>query len=221
MSHHHHDGHDHEHDEARNGGHSHDHDPADRGIEASLFKQIHIDKIRSLNEHEEGAGSKIFKSWDKRFAREPYLESDADQQLIIFVPFTGMVKLKSILILGGPGGMMPKTLKVFTNREDVDFDNVDSIQPLQEWELIDTTALALNDTGVPEYPTRMSKFTSVRNISLYISSNYGDDITRISYIGFKGEWTEFKKDPIITIYEAAPNPTDHVKLKDRVESMIQ
>ncbi|TPX33836.1 hypothetical protein SmJEL517_g03305 [Synchytrium microbalum] len=215
--------HDEEHEEGHNHSHEgHDHDGPDRGEQSSLFKVIDVDRIRAFNVcNDEESARKVFKPWDKRFDHEPYLESDSDNQLIIFVPFTGMVKLKSILIMGGPNEMMPKTLKVFTNREDVDFDSVDTTTPLQEWGLIDTTTTAARE--IPEYPTRMAKFTSVRNITLFISNNYGDEKTRISYIAFKGEWTELKKDPLITIGEFAANPADHIKLqgKHAVDHMIR
>ncbi|KAJ3063369.1 hypothetical protein HK102_008499, partial [Quaeritorhiza haematococci] len=93
-------------------------------------------------------------------------------------------------------------MKAFVNREDVDFDSVESIKPDQEWQL-------LTDTGkkVPEYPTRIAKFTNVRNLTLFFPDNFGgEDVTRINYIGLKGEFTEMTRDPIITIYELAANP---------------
>ncbi|KAJ1557314.1 hypothetical protein HK405_000281, partial [Cladochytrium tenue] len=96
-------------------------------------------------------------------------------------------------------------MKAYANREDVDFDTVEAIQPPDgQWELLDVANLP-RDT-LPEYPTRIAKFTNLRNLTLYFPSNAGADNTRVLYIGLKGEWTEVKKDPIITLYEAAPNP---------------
>lgn len=40
----------------------------------------------------------------------------------------------------------------------------------------------------------------------------GSVCTKITYLGFKGEFTTINKDPIITNYEIAANPSDH-KLK--------
>ncbi len=31
---------------------------------------------------------------------------------------------------------------------------------------------------------------NVRNLALYFPENFGDEVTRIYYIGLKGEWTE-------------------------------
>ncbi|KAJ3212358.1 hypothetical protein HDU67_003875 [Dinochytrium kinnereticum] len=96
----------------------------------------------------------------------------------------------------------------FINRDDVDFDTVESISPEQEWELVQEPG-----REIPEYPTKIAKFSNVRNLTLFFPTNFGDDASRITYIGLKGEWTEVKRDPIITLYELAPNPADHQKLK--------
>ncbi|KAJ3102754.1 hypothetical protein HDU97_000293 [Phlyctochytrium planicorne] len=197
--HHEHGGHDH---------HDHDHDGPDRGNEFTLYQHIDIENVVGLNESIPGSAQKVFKPYDKRYEAEPFVESDADEQLIIKIPFTGSVKLKSIAVKGAVGDSNPSKLQAFINRDDVDFDTVEDVTPEQEWELV-------RDPGrdIPEYPTKIAKFSNVRNLILYFPSNFGSDVTRISYIGLKGEWTEIKKDPIITVYELAANPADHQKLK--------
>jgi hypothetical protein len=47
----------------------------------------------------------------------------------------------------------------------------------------------------------------VRNITLYIEDNWSDgeeETSTLWYIGFKGEWTELKDAPLITVYEVFP-----------------
>jgi len=51
---------------------------------------------------------------------------------------------------------------------------------------------------------------------LYIENNWSDgeeEVSRLWYIGFKGEWTELKDAPLLTVYEATPNPADHKKIR--------
>lgn len=72
----------------------------------------------------------------------------------------------------------------FINREDVDFDAAESYTPTQEFDLVE------GSDNVIEYGTRITKFTSVRNITLYFPENFGEDTSIVRYIGFKGEWTE-------------------------------
>ena len=47
----------------------------------------------------------------------------------------------------------------------------------------------------------------MRNITLYIEDNWSDgeeETSTLWYIGFKGEWTELKDAPLITVYEVFP-----------------
>lgn len=93
MSHHH--GHDHsDHD---HGDHTHDHvhdhsDETEPALQTLIWKQIDFDNIRTLNENEPGAGVKVVKkTWQQRMEADPELESDADEQLLIFVPYVAAV----------------------------------------------------------------------------------------------------------------------------------
>ncbi|KAI4600608.1 hypothetical protein KJ359_000967 [Pestalotiopsis sp. 9143b] len=194
------DGHDHEHD------HSDDITPA---LQHSLYEHIDFDKVETLNEATAGSGRAIVrKSWAERLQEEPELESDADEQIIMSVPFTGQVKLHSILLRSSPADCAPRTLKVFINRTDLDFDTASELQPAQEFELSQTSE-------VQELPVKRALFGKVQRLSLFLEDNFGDgdeDVTRLSYLGFRGEWMQLGRAPLNITYEAAPNPSDH-KLK--------
>jgi hypothetical protein len=111
------------------------------------------------------------------------------------------VRLKSIAVFSEPGSdLNPAKMKAysllsrklninlitsFINREDLDFDTVDSTKADQEWELI-----RIEDKEVPEYPCKLTKFTNVRHLTLYFPENFGADVTRITYVGLKGEWRQ-------------------------------
>ncbi|KAJ9069763.1 hypothetical protein DSO57_1015259 [Entomophthora muscae] len=193
-----------DHDHGHGHGHDHNHDDdVEAALKESLLSKIDLENVRCLNEAVPGSVKHVFKPWELRMDLEKFVESDSDEQLIIFVPFTGMVKLKSITLRGGVEGASPSLLKVFINREDIDFDSAESTTPTQEWELVD------HPHDVVEYSTRLTKFNSVRNLTLYFPSNFGSDTSILSFIAFKGEWSEVKQDPIITIYEVQPNVKDH------------
>jgi hypothetical protein len=116
--------------------------------------------------------------------------------------FTGQVKLHSLLIRTSPSDCAPQTLKVFINRDDLDFSTASDLLPTQEFSLSQTS-------DVQEIPVKRALFGKVQNISLFVEDNYGDDVTRISYLGFKGEWMQLGKAPTNILYEAAANPNDH------------
>ncbi|KAF9578584.1 hypothetical protein BGW38_005548 [Lunasporangiospora selenospora] len=189
MSHHCHDeAHAHGHGHGDGHGHGHDHDhshdaPDSDLVHESLYQKIDHDNVTCLNESAPNAGRNVLKPWHEKMDD---------------------TKLKSISIRSEPGETAPKKLKAFVNKDDLDFDNAESTGATQEWTLVEDT-----NNQVAEYSTRIAKFTSIRSLTLYFSENYGGDTTRISFIGLKGEYSEFKRDPIITVYELQANPADH------------
>ncbi len=87
MSGHCHDEHDHSH-----GGHDHDgHDHSDDitpALQYSLYQYINFDAITAMNEASSGSAKAIVKkTWAERLNDEPEVESDADEQLLIHIPF--------------------------------------------------------------------------------------------------------------------------------------
>ncbi|KAF8951144.1 PITH domain-containing protein 1 [Entomortierella lignicola] len=194
-------GHGHGHDD-----HDHDHDelPDSDLVHESLYQKIDHDNVTCLNEAVQHSGRSILKPWHEKMDDTKFLESDADEQLILKIPFTGLVKLKSISIRTDPGETAPKVLKAYVNNVDLDFTDVDSAEEKQKWTLVEDA-----NNQVVEYSTNVAKFTSIRSLTLFFSENYGGDTTRINFIGLKGEFTEFKRDPIITVYELQANPADH------------
>jgi hypothetical protein len=85
------------------------------------------------------------------------------------------------------------------------------MEPTQRFELIRDVPHKI----IPEYHTKVTKFQNVRNITLFIDANFGGDTTLLNYVGFKGDFMTVSKDPIITLYELAPNPADHQKIADK------
>lgn len=85
----HHD-HDHDHDHGHGHGHGgHDHsDEVEPALQKQIYTQIEFDRITTLNEAEEGAGKTVVKkTWANRLEAEPRLESDADEQLLMTIPY--------------------------------------------------------------------------------------------------------------------------------------
>ncbi|WVZ70050.1 hypothetical protein U9M48_018752 [Paspalum notatum var. saurae] len=205
----------------------HDHSCEDHNCAAdwSLYNHIDVPKVRSLslrhpshpfssvarsvvalNESVPGSVKSVFKPWERRLDTSGgFLESnEGDPELLIFIPFTSDVKIKSISVVGGADGTSPSRMRAFINREGIDFSDAQNMQPVQEWEL------AENLQGVLEYQTRYSRFQGVANLTLHFSDNFGGDTTKIYYIGLRGEATQNKRDVVATIvYEVMPNPSDH------------
>jgi len=85
MSHNCHDEHSHSHSH----NHVHDHtDDLTPALQNTLYDQIDFDGIRTLNERVNGSGRAIVrKTWADRGNRDVELESDADEQIILHIPY--------------------------------------------------------------------------------------------------------------------------------------
>eukprot|EP01112_Ceratiomyxa_fruticulosa_P021402 TRINITY_DN750_c0_g1_i1.p1 TRINITY_DN750_c0_g1~~TRINITY_DN750_c0_g1_i1.p1 ORF type:complete len:206 (+),score=43.57 TRINITY_DN750_c0_g1_i1:172-789(+) len=186
---------------------------SDRGAEFSLFQSIAVEQTRALNEKISGSVRSVFKPWDKRLEKETFMESnDDDPELILYIPFNGVVKLRSIIVIGGEDGTSPSKLRIFTNREDIDFSNASDIAPIQEFDLHE------DPTGQVEYTPRVAKFTNISSLTFHIPTNFGADFTKIYYIGLKGEFHAQKREAVIAIYESKPQLSDHKSSADQFVS---
>lgn len=119
--------------------------------------------------------------------------------------FTEQVKLHSILLRTSPSASAPRTLHLYINRDDLDFSAAEDATPVQVLELSQTA-------DVQEIPVKRALFGRVQRLTLFFVDNFGDgdeDVTRISYVGFKGEWTRLGRAPTNILYEAAAQPGDH------------
>ncbi|KAK2736003.1 hypothetical protein FQN57_000896 [Myotisia sp. PD_48] len=207
--HHHHDDHDHHH------GHDHaDHDHSDDitpALQSLLYSQIDFDGIVTLNEKQPKSGAAIVKkSWSQRLETDPQLESDADEQLLMHIPFTGQVKLHSLLIYSPPTPSAPDTIKLFRNRADIDFSIASDLAATQTISI--PQSLTGADAAVLEIPLNRALWNATTSITLFFEDNWShgeDDVTQVGYIGFKGQFTALNKEPVTFLYEAAANPKDH------------
>ncbi|KAH8687823.1 PITH domain-containing protein [Tricladium varicosporioides] len=207
------------HDENDHSGHSHSGDGHDHSdditpaLQYSLYQHINFDDITTLNEAEAHSGKAVVKkTWQERLEERPELESEADEQLLMHIPFTGQIKLHSILVRTSNSVSAPQTLKVFINRDDLDFATACDLQPTQEFALSQTSEI--QDIGV-----KRALFGKVQSLTLFVEDNYGDDVSRVSYLGFKGDWMQLGRAPTNILYEAAANPADHAVKGTSVNQM--
>jgi hypothetical protein len=64
-----------------------------------------------------------------------FLESDADEQLIIHIIFTASTKLRSITVTAADDGHAPKKIKLFTNNPTIGFSEAEDEKAVQEFQL--------------------------------------------------------------------------------------
>ncbi|KAI0782267.1 DUF1000-domain-containing protein [Abortiporus biennis] len=186
-------------------GHNHD-IPESEGFRDNLFSKIDRQNVVALNV-ENRPGSDVIKPWSDRLDEQVYIESDADDQIIIRIPFTGSVKLRALLLKAGPTDQTPAKVAIYGNLENTDFSDIVDIKPTQEFNVAEG-----RDVG--EYHVMPAKFPNVTSVTLFFPASQGAETTRIYYIGFLGQWSERKSEPLIAVYESKPNLADHPKLAE-------
>ncbi|KAI0346323.1 DUF1000-domain-containing protein [Trametopsis cervina] len=184
--------------------HDHDHVPEAQGHRDNLYSRIDRDNIVAFNA--QGQPASVIKPWHARLDEELYLESDADDQMIIRIPFTGSVKLRALLLKAGPADQTPTKVALYNNADDLDFSEISDRKPTQEFAVP-------QGREIGEYHVMAAKFPAVTSITLFFPQSQGADSTRIYYIGFLGQWSERKSEPVIAVYESRANPADHLKIK--------
>eukprot|EP00850_Spirogloea_muscicola_P017727 SM000155S01656 [mRNA] locus=s155:173564:182998:- [translate_table: standard] len=122
------------------------------------------------------------------------LESDADEQLLLYLPFNQMVKLHS-LIVKGPASQGPRKLKLYANRESMGFRLSLSLllgsdtgdMPAQDE--LDLTVQQIEE-AMP-IPLKYVKFQNVRSLTIFVESNQDDaECTSIQKIVLLGSTQE-------------------------------
>eukprot|EP01066_Platyproteum_vivax_P008979 Platyproteum_vivax@DN3904_c0_g1_i2.p1 len=177
-----------------------------------LLPYIEVDGIVGFNEKSEGSAKAVFKAYDNRLDDRVFVETpEDDTELLIRIPFKSPVKVTSLHVIGGDCGQSPSKVKLFANSE-IDFTDIGETPVTQEVELVEDYC------GAVEYPTKLSKFQNVTTLCMYFEGNFGAKSTKISYIGIRGEGSQWKRQAVITTYEASANLKDHKVPEDETNS---
>ncbi|KAJ5669187.1 hypothetical protein N7462_010257 [Penicillium macrosclerotiorum] len=137
------------------------------------------------------------KGKDAGAAAADWVESDTDEQLMLFIPFQAKLKVFALHVTSLPSTgdddeapMRPRTLKLYTNRSHVlGFDEAEDIDPVQTVEIKPEDWDAKTGTAVVNL--RFVKFQSVTSLVIFFEDGDGDSETlrldRIRIVGDAGE----------------------------------
>ena len=212
-------------------GHSHDHDHEDEPGH-SLHDLIDVPQVWCLNEEIRDSGKKILKSYENRFENNPSLcsqppfDEDEEPELLLYVPFTEAVSIKHICVRGYVDNIDnsirnnsvrrptadPKSVKLFVDRDDLDFESARELPPAMKIELVPPGHD--DGSGTIDYPLRPAgRFQNINSITLYFNENYSGEEencqTEITYVGFKGKGTKMKRRAVQAVYETKGMLKDH------------
>ena len=131
-------------------------------------------------------------------SKKDWLESDTDEQLMMFIPFQSTLKVHTLHITSCPPAddedvMRPKTVHIFTNRANVlGFDEAEGIAPTQSITIQEGDWDA--KTGTAKLELRFVKFQNVSSLVIFVVDGEGEgEKTRIDRIRVVGETGEARK----------------------------
>lgn len=123
--------------------------------------------------------------------KKDWIESDTDEQLMLFIPFQSTLKLHTIHLTSVPSGnddvVRPKTLHLYSNRSHVlGFDEAEDTPATQTIEIHDTDWDSKTHTAKVEL--RFVKFQNITSITIFVAEGDGDgEKTRIDRVRLFGE----------------------------------
>lgn len=228
----------HDHGHSREGSHGHSHEPpVETNAQQSLFPYIDTSKLQLLNgikSHSSPCISDSFiKSLAEKYDTSRYIQSDADCQVLIQIPFTASVRIFCLLLRlneNSKGFSTPRHIEIYKNySKNLDFDTITDVKPDFLFEYPDSVGVSpqfsggelRNDDTFTKIDLPRNVFQNCENITVLLRDNWSgdeDDMNRIYYCEIRGEATGSLKSnavPIMTVYEAAPNPV-HAKLESEV-----
>ncbi len=134
-------------------------------------------------------------------SKKDWVESDTDEQLMLFIPFQSTLKIHTLHLTSLPPSesseddipMRPKTIKLYSNRANIlGFDETEDLPATQE------ITLAPQDwdekTGTAKIELRFVKFQNVSSLVVFVMDGDGDGekvrIDRLRLVGETGEKRE-------------------------------
>jgi len=129
--------------------------------------------------------------------KKDWVESDTDEQLMIYIPFQATMKLHTLHITSFPPADdedvgRPRTLQLYTNRSHMlGFDEADGTPATQKIELSESSWDKA--TGTAKVELRFVKFQNISSVVVFVVDGDGEgEKTRIDRIRLVGETGEKK-----------------------------
>ncbi|KAJ6437603.1 thioredoxin [Purpureocillium lavendulum] len=167
---------------------------------ADISDQVEIRNCELLNADEDAGPVKVLfnefmpSALDKSKAGakdKDWVQSGTDDQLLLFVPFQGSVKLHTLQITSLPTDgqdaiMRPEVIRLYINRtQNMDFAEADETRPTQE---ITFEPEDWNKNGTANVSLRYVKFQRTTTLVIYVQrSTEGAEAVRVDRLRFIGE----------------------------------
>jgi hypothetical protein len=180
---------------------------------SDVTDQIEIKSTELLNYDEEAGSVRVLFESAKPSAlsdakgaedkAKDWVESDTDEQLMLFMPFQSTLKLHTLQLTSlSPQDddddevpMRPRKIKLFSNRpHNLGFEEADDMTATQ---IIELTEKDWNKEGTANIPLRYVKFQNINSLVLFVVEGDGDSekvrLDRVRLIGEAGQSRDMGK----------------------------
>ncbi|KAI1058249.1 hypothetical protein LB506_000291 [Fusarium annulatum] len=186
--------------------------PSWKGMEAprgynDITDQIELRDLEVLNADESAGtvrvlfdGSKPSGLGNGKGTSKDYVQSGADDQLLLYIPFQSIVKLHTLQLTSLPPKddedvMRPGNIHLYINRtHNLDFNEADDTEPTQA---IEISPEDWNEEGTVSLSLRYVKFQKTSSLVIYVQQGEGDGETvrldRVRLVGEAGAKREMGK----------------------------
>jgi hypothetical protein len=177
-----------------------------------ILRAIDSAHISAQNEAVVGSARGLFRAHCASASKAHFCDSDgSDPELLLHVPFTEQVQLRSICVSAAEGGC-PSSLSLFVNAPGLTFDEAGGRASAQELPLA-----GHDEAGAVFYPLRAARFNNVMSLQLLFRGRRGtpagedaEGPVRLFFIGLKGEASGIKRQVVEgATYEVNPRAVEN------------
>ncbi|KAG7091601.1 hypothetical protein E1B28_010620 [Marasmius oreades] len=165
--------------------------PKEKG-DVSLLEFLDLQQLNCLNESSEYSLKNLLASKSINTASNMWLQSDADEQLLLNITFNQTVRVKTLIIRSNDLAKAPKQIKLAVNRPNLGFEDVEDADEPGVAQIIDLS----EDHVLKGDPIalRYVRFQAVNTLHIFVVNNHGNEdetvINAIDVIGLPVETTK-------------------------------
>ncbi|KAG9229672.1 PITH domain-containing protein [Amylocarpus encephaloides] len=176
---------------------------------SDITDQVDLKGLELLNSDSEFGGVRVLvesskpSGLQKDSKAKDWVESDTDEQLMMFMPFQSSLKVHTLQLTSLPPKasddeevpMRPKTIHIYTNRPQIlGFEEAEDVPATQ---IITISENDWDATGTATIPLRFVKFQNVTTLVFFVVDGDGEGervrLDRIRIVGETGEKRELGK----------------------------